>query len=337
MTPLLRIDGLRVEFDGGDVPLVAVDGAGLRVEPGEVVGLIGESGSGKSLTCRSVMRLIPRPGQITAGEIEFDGRDVLAMSGKELREFRAHDAGMIYQDPFSSLNPVYRIRDQIAETLRVNLGMDKGEARTHAVELLDGVGIRDPERRALSYPHELSGGMRQRVMIALATASRPRLLLADEPTTALDVTTQAQILALLLRLRAERGMAVLLVSHDFGVIAQVCDRVAVMYAGHVVETGPMETLYTNPQHPYTRALLESVPELESAGRRTRRPGIAGVPPELSEVLPGCVFMPRCRHAQPSCAEISMELQPVSAGHETACPVRPFAGADSPPARAGAQR
>jgi oligopeptide/dipeptide ABC transporter ATP-binding protein len=337
VTPLLRIEGLRVEFEGGDDPLVAVDGAGLSVEPGEVVGLIGESGSGKSLTCRSVMRLVPRPGRITSGEIEFDGRDVLAMSGQELRHFRAHDAGMIYQDPFSSLNPVYRIRDQIAETLRVNLGMAKGEARAHAVELLDGVGIRDPERRALSYPHELSGGMRQRVMIALATASRPRLLLADEPTTALDVTTQAQILALLLRLRAERDMAVLLVSHDFGVIAQVCDRVAVMYAGHVVETGPIAALYNNAQHPYTRALLESVPELESAGRRTRRPGIAGVPPELTDVLPGCVFMPRCRHAQPSCAEISMELQPVSAGHETACPVRPFAHADrAPAARSGAK-
>jgi oligopeptide/dipeptide ABC transporter ATP-binding protein len=337
VTPLLRIEGLRVEFEGGDDPLVAVDGAGLSVEPGEVVGLIGESGSGKSLTCRSVMRLVPRPGRITSGEIEFDGRDVLALSAQELRHFRAHDAGMIYQDPFSSLNPVYRIRDQIAETLRVNLGMAKGEARAHAVELLDGVGIRDPERRALSYPHELSGGMRQRVMIALATASRPRLLLADEPTTALDVTTQAQILALLLRLRSERGMAVLLVSHDFGVIAQVCDRVAVMYAGHVVETGPIAALYNNAQHPYTRALLESVPELESAGRRTRRPGIAGVPPELTDVLPGCVFMPRCRHAQPSCAEISMELQPVSAGHETACPVRPFADADrAPAARSGAK-
>jgi oligopeptide/dipeptide ABC transporter ATP-binding protein len=337
VTALLRIDGLRVEFDGGDGPLVAVDGAGLTVEPGEVVGLIGESGSGKSLTCRSVMRLIPRPGRVAAGEIEFDGRDVLAMSARELREFRAHEAGMIYQDPFSSLNPVFRIRDQIAETLRVNLGMDRAQARAQAVELLDGVGIPDPERRALSYPHELSGGMRQRVMIALATASRPRLLLADEPTTALDVTTQAQILALLMRLREERGMAILLVSHDFGVIAQVCHRVAVMYAGHVVETGPIEALYRNAQHPYTRALLESVPRLESAGRATRRPGIAGMPPELTDVLPGCVFKPRCRYAQPSCESISMALAPITPGHETACPVRPFAGADSEPAaRAGAQ-
>jgi oligopeptide/dipeptide ABC transporter ATP-binding protein len=330
VNPLLRIEGLRVEFGSEDPPLVAVDGAGLTVNPGEVVGLIGESGSGKSLTCRSVMRLIPRPGRVTAGSIEFEGRDVLALSAAELREFRAHDAGMIYQDPFSSLNPVFRVCDQIAETLRVNLAMSKSEARAHAVELLDGVGIPDPERRALAYPHELSGGMRQRVMIALATASRPRLLLADEPTTALDVTTQAQILDLLMRLRAERGMAVLLVSHDFGVIAQVCDRVAVMYGGHVVETGPLDALYTDAQHPYTRALLEAVPQLESAGRATRRPGIAGVPPELTDVLPGCVFKPRCRYAQPSCEAISMELAPVTPGHETACPVRPFADSGSQP-------
>jgi oligopeptide/dipeptide ABC transporter ATP-binding protein len=231
---------------------------------------------------------------------------------------------MIYQDPFSSLNPVFKVGDQVAETLRANLGMGKDEARRHTVELLDGVGIPDPERRALSYPHELSGGMRQRVMIALATASRPRLLLADEPTTALDVTTQAQILALLQRLRAERGMAVLIVSHDFGVIAQVCDRVAVMYGGHVVETAPIATIYEDAQHPYTRALLESVPELESAGRAVRRPGIPGTPPELTDELEGCVFAPRCSHARPACGAVSMALEDVAAGHRTACPVRPFA-------------
>jgi oligopeptide/dipeptide ABC transporter ATP-binding protein len=322
--PLLSIDGLRVEFGPTDAPLAAVKGASLTVAPGEIVGLIGESGSGKSLTCRAVMRIIHPPGRVAAGRIDFDGRDVLAMSTKQLRDFRAHDAGMIFQDPFGSLNPVFRIRDQVTETLRANLGMGRSEARTHAIELLDGVGIPDPERRALSYPHELSGGMRQRVMIALATASRPRLLLADEPTTALDVTTQAQILALLTRLRADRGMAVLLVSHDFGVIAQVCDRVAVMYGGHVVETAPMATIYNDAQHPYTRALLESVPELESAGKAVRRPGIAGVPPELHEVLPGCVFAPRCRHVQTGCDAVSMELETVAPGHETACPMRPFA-------------
>jgi oligopeptide/dipeptide ABC transporter ATP-binding protein len=322
--PLLAVDGLRVEFGTTGAPLAAVQDVGLEVAPGEIVGLIGESGSGKSLTCRSVMRLIQPPGRIAAGTVQFDGRDVLAMSKKELRDFRAHDAGMIYQDPFSSLNPVFRIRDQIAETLRCNLGMGRAEAEGHAVELLDGVGIPDPERRALSYPHELSGGMRQRVMIALATASRPRLLLADEPTTALDVTTQAQILALLGRLRDERGMAVMIVSHDFGVIAQVCDRVVVMYGGHVVESGPIETIYNEPEHPYTRALLESVPELESAGHAVRRPGIPGQPPELGEDLPGCVFAPRCRFAQDVCASVPMVLEPVGDGHVSACPVRPFA-------------
>jgi oligopeptide/dipeptide ABC transporter ATP-binding protein len=327
---LLEIENLRVDFGTRSEPLTAVKDVSLSVAAGEIVGLVGESGSGKSLTCRSVMRLIDQPGRIAGGTIAFEGRDVLAMSEKQLRDFRAHEAGMIYQDPFSSLNPVLRIRDQIAETLRVNLQMSKAQARSHAVELLDGVGIPEPERRALAYPHELSGGMRQRVMIALATASRPRLLLADEPTTALDVTTQAQILALLMRLRAERGMAVLLVSHDFGVIAQVCDRVAVMYGGHVVEMGPLDALYSNAQHPYTRALLEAVPQLESAGRPTRRQGIAGVPPELTDVLPGCVFKPRCRYAQPSCESISMKLEPVTPGHETACPVRPFADSAAKP-------
>jgi oligopeptide/dipeptide ABC transporter ATP-binding protein len=323
-SPLLKIDGLRVEFGPRDAPLAAVKGVGLEVRPGEIVGLIGESGSGKSLTCRSVMRLIHQPGRIAAGSITFEDRDVLAMSPKELREFRAHDAGMIYQDPFSSLNPVFRIGDQIVETLRANLGMGKDEAKAHAVELLDHVGIPDPERRALSYPHELSGGLRQRVMIALATASRPRLLLADEPTTALDVTTQAQILALLTRLRAEQGMAVLIVSHDFGVIAQVCDRVAVMYGGYVVETAPIETIYEQAEHPYTRALMQSVPELESAGRRVRREGIPGSPPELTDDLRGCVFAPRCAHARPGCETVSMALEDVAPGHRTACPVRPFA-------------
>jgi oligopeptide/dipeptide ABC transporter ATP-binding protein len=324
--PLLEIEGLRVEFGSRDHPLTAVKGVSLSIAPGEILGLIGESGSGKSLTCRAVMRLIHRPGRISAGRIAFEGRDVLAMTRADLRRFRASDAGLIYQDPFSSLNPVLRIGRQITETLRVNLGMDKSTARGHAIELLDGVGIPDPERRALSYPHELSGGMRQRVMIALATASQPRLLLADEPTTALDVTTQAQILKLLQRLRSERGMAMLLVSHDFGVIAQVCDRVAVMYGGYIVESGPIATIYNEAEHPYTRALLESVPELESAGAVTRRSGIPGSPPELTDVIAGCVFAPRCAHARSQCESISMELQSVGAEHRSACPVRPFAAA-----------
>jgi oligopeptide/dipeptide ABC transporter ATP-binding protein len=336
--PLLTIDGLRVEFDSADGPVVAVRDAGLSIRPGEIVGLVGESGSGKTLTCRSVIRLVPWPGRITDGRVEFDGRDVLAMSGKELRDLRAREAGMIFQDPFTSLNPVFRIGHQLSETLRLNLGIGKAEARTRALELLGEVGIPDPERRALSYPHEFSGGMRQRVMIALATASQPRLLLADEPTTALDVTTQAQILDLLVRLSKERDMAVLLVSHDFGVISQVCDRVVVMYGGYIVESGPIEALHKRPEHPYTRALLDAVPRLEAAGRRTRLPGIAGAPPQPTELPSGCVFKPRCPYALDSCDLVTMALEEIAPGHQTACPVRPFAPTEDAPAeRAGAHR
>jgi oligopeptide/dipeptide ABC transporter ATP-binding protein len=333
---LLTIDRLRVEFNLPSGRVVGVKEASIRIAPGEIVGLVGETGSGKSLMCRSVMRLVPPPGRIVAGEIEFDGRDVLAMSARELREFRAHDVGMIYQDPFSSLNPVFRIGHQLTETLRANLGLGATEAHARAIALLQDVDIHDPERRALSYPHEFSGGMRQRVMIALATASQPRLLLADEPTTALDVTTQAQILELLTRLSREREMAVLLVSHDFGVIAQVCDRVAVMYGGHIVETGPIEAIYTDSQHPYTRGLLESIPRLESAGQARRLPVIPGVPPDPAESPAGCVFKARCRYAQPSCEDVPMALEPVSPGHETACPIRPFAVPDVVGTRAGAR-
>jgi len=325
--PVLAIEGLRVEFDMPFGRLVALRGASLAIHPGEIVGLVGETGSGKTLVCRSVMRLMPPRGRIVDGRITFDGRDVLAMNTRELRNFRAHDVGMVFQDPFSTLNPVLRIGNQVAETLRVNFGLKKADAQAQAVELLRDVGISDPERRALSYPHEFSGGMRQRVMIALATASQPRVLLADEPTTALDVTTQAQILDLLVKLSAARGMAVVLVSHDFGVIAQVCDRVAVMYGGHIVETGTIEQIHDGAEHPYTRGLLDSIPRLESAGRPTRLPVIPGVPPEPTQSLSGCVFRPRCRYAQPECETVPMVLEPVSAGHETACPVRPFAGAD----------
>jgi oligopeptide/dipeptide ABC transporter ATP-binding protein len=324
--PLLSLKDIKIAFGPDDAPLEAVRGVSLDIAPGEVVGLVGESGSGKSLTCRSVMRLIAQPGRVSDGSVAFDGRDVLGLSAKELRAFRANDVGMIYQDPFSSLNPVFKIGDQLVETLRANRGLGKAAARAEAAALLDRVGIPDPQRRLLSYPHELSGGMRQRIMIALATASEPRLLIADEPTTALDVTTQAQILALLLKMRDELGMAILVVSHDFGVIAQVCDRVAVMYGGHIVETGPVATIYDDPQHPYTRALLESVPELESAGRPgPPRAGIPGQPPELGEQLPGCVFAPRCAFARPVCQSIPMVLAPVGPEHLSACPVQPFAG------------
>ncbi len=269
---LLEISGLRVEFPSEEGPLVAVKGVDLSLDAGEVLGLVGESGSGKSLTCRSVMRMVPDPGQISGGSISFDGEDVIGMYERQLRDFRAHSVGMVSQNPFGSLNPVFSVGSQLAETLRVNRGRSRRQAKGEAIELLDKVGIADPELRYSSYPHELSGGMCQRVMIALATASHPRLLLADEPTTALDVTTQAQILRLLAEMRREQGMAMLLVSHDFGVIAEVCDRVAVMYGGHVVETGPIDSIYHDPQHPYTRALLDSIPEA-----RRRRDDIAARP------------------------------------------------------------
>jgi oligopeptide/dipeptide ABC transporter ATP-binding protein len=330
VTPLLEIESLRVEFPGEEGPLVAVKGVDLAVEPGEVLGLVGESGSGKSLTCRAVMRLIPEPGAISAGSIRFDGEDVMSLGRKKLRDFRAHSVGLIYQNPFGSLNPTMRVGAQIAETLKVNRGLSNKAAKVEAVALLDRVGIEDPERRARAYPHELSGGMAQRVMIAISTASSPRLMLADEPTTALDVTTQAQILKLLGKMRAEEGMAMLLVSHDFGVIAQACDRVAVMYGGHIVETGPVETIYHNPEHPYTRALLNSVPELDSAGNVERRAALAGHPPELSDVIPGCVFAPRCEFARPGCEAVPMKLEPVGPDHHGACPVRPLAGAAAAP-------
>ena len=332
--PLLRIEDLSIAFGSDAAPQRAVRGVSLDVARGEIVGLVGESGSGKSLTCRSVMRLVPRPGRIATGSVTFDGRDVLAFSARELRALRANDVGMIYQDPFSSLNPVYKIGDQLVETLHANRGLGKAQAKAEAVALLERVGIPDPPRRLLAYPHELSGGMRQRVMIALATASRPRLLIADEPTTALDVTTQAQILELLLKMRATLDMAILLVSHDFGVIAQVCDRVAVMYGGHIVETGPVETLYRRPQHPYTRALLESVPELEAATRDRalrRRAGIPGRPPEIGEQLPGCVFAPRCAFARPVCTTASMALVPVAPAQASACVVHPFSDQKAVPA------
>jgi oligopeptide/dipeptide ABC transporter ATP-binding protein len=324
VSSLLEIESLRVEFPGAEGPLVAVKGVDLTIEPGEVLGLVGESGSGKSLTCRAVMRMVPEPGAISAGAIRFDGEDVLGLGKSKLRDFRAHSVGMIYQNPFGSLNPVMRVGAQIAETLKVNRGMGREAARKESVALLERVGIEDPERRYRAYPHELSGGMCQRVMIAIATASSPRLMLADEPTTALDVTTQAQILKLLGQMRAEQGMAMLLVSHDFGVIAQACDRVAVMYGGHIVETGPVETIYHEPEHPYTRALLNSVPELDAAGNVQRRAALPGHPPELSDFIPGCVFAPRCEYARQGCDAVAMKLREVGDEHASACPVRPFA-------------
>jgi oligopeptide/dipeptide ABC transporter ATP-binding protein len=318
--PLFRAEQLRITFPGAAGPLAAVGGASIEVRSGEVLGLVGESGSGKSLTCRSTVRLMPPHAQMTASELSFDGVDLLSLRPRQLREHRAHHVGIVFQDPFSCLDPTMRVGEQISETLRVNAGLGRNQARRRAVELLGGVDISDPERRYLAYPHEFSGGMRQRIAIAIAVSCQPKLLVADEPTTALDVTTQAQILTLLRRLRDQTGMAILLVSHDFGVIAQICDRVAVMYGGYVVEVGPIANVYTSPLHPYTRALLTAIPTIESAGKRSRRAGIPGQPPALGDIVSGCPFMPRCSMAVPSCASIEMALEEVTVDHSTACPV-----------------
>lgn len=315
---LLTIRDLRIAFPTRTGKTEVVRGVNLEVQAGETVGLVGESGSGKSLSCRSIIRLMAPRAQLSA-RIDFDGRDVMTMNTKELREHRARHVGMIFQDPFSCFNPTKRIGEQVAETLRVNAGMNKADAHARAIELLASVEIDRPEQRYRAYPHELSGGMRQRVMIAIAISAGPRLLIADEPTTALDVTTQAQILALIERRRLDLNMAVLLVSHDFGVIAQACQRVAVMYAGYVVESGPVDEICARPQHPYTRALLESIPSLDSAGQHVRREGIPGQPPTPGEMGPGCPFAKRCAYARPECAEVDMALQPVGEGHTTACP------------------
>lgn len=315
---LLTVRDLSIEFGRADAPLVAVHRVDLTIEEGEVVGLVGESGSGKSLTSRAIMRLVAHPGRISSGDIEVGGRSVLEMSKRELRQFRRSDVGMIVQDPSSSLNPVFRIGAQLSSTLRTNLGHDRTTARTLAIEMLDRVGIPRPDHVYRSYPHELSGGMRQRVMIALATAGHPRLLLADEPTTALDVLTQKQILLLLDEMRRERQMAMLLVSHDFGVIAQMCDRVAVMYGGRIVETGPVLDIYDDPQHPYTRLLLQSVPRLDPR-ERTRVDQHEGPSSELGPVRQECVFVNRCPHARKECASQYMELQWIDDRRQSACP------------------
>ena len=330
-TPVLSIDHLRIAFHKGGTDTTAVHDVSISIGRGEIVGLVGESGSGKSLTCRSALRLMPLGGRVEAGAVRVNGRDVLAMSRRELRELRAHQVGMIFQDPFTSLNPTLRIGRQLMETLRVNGAPSERAARDRAIELLTQVEIPDPQGRLRVYPHELSGGMRQRVMLALAIANDPDLLIADEPTTALDVSTQAQMLGLIKRLQADRGMSVLLVSHDFGVIAAMCDRVVVMYGGFVVEAGSIEQVYTSPRHPYTRALLEAVPGLEIPPPGSRRPTIQGPPLGTVSYDGGCPFEPRCGFRQPECRHVDMHIPDRQDAHVSACP---FVDASRPPAPVG---
>ena len=298
--------------------LLATNGVSFTVERGATLALVGESGSGKSMTCRSIIGLVPKPGEVIDGRVVFNGRDLLGLSMAELRRVRGGEIGMVFQDPTASLNPVYKVGNQIVEVLKIQRGMGSRQATRRAIELLDRVGIASPETQFHSYPHEMSGGMRQRAMIASAIAAEPMLLIADEPTAALDVTVQAQIMALLSELQEDTGMAMILVSHDFGVIAQHCDHVAVMYAGYIVEQAPVQEIFDHPSHPYTQALLASIPHLDAVNRSEIVP-VKGQPPELSRLPSGCPFSPRCGFVRDGCDSVPMSLQAVAADHVTACP------------------
>ena len=297
---LLDILNLTVEFGDGAEPFRAVDGVDLRVEEGEVVGVVGESGSGKSVTMLAIMGLVAYPGRVRADRLEFAGIDLATLPPAERRRITGKDVAMIFQEPMTSLNPCFTAGFQIMETLKVHEGGSRAARRARTIELLDQVGIPDPASRLQAFPHQLSGGMNQRVMIAMAIACNPRLLIADEPTTALDVTIQAQILDLLLELQSERGMALILITHDMAVVAETADRVAVMYAGQVVEQRPVDALFDAPRHPYTAALLESLPE-RGAGR-ARLPTIPGVVPGQFDRPGGCLFNPRCSLANDRCRD-----------------------------------
>jgi oligopeptide/dipeptide ABC transporter ATP-binding protein len=314
---LLRVENLRVGFGRPGREQVAVDGVSFTLAPGEVLGIVGESGCGKSVTALSILGLIPDPpGRIVGGRILLRGQDLAGIDEKTMNRIRGKDISMIFQEPMTALNPVFRVGEQISETLRVHEGLSRSQARARALQLIEKVGISNPEQRLDQYPHELSGGMRQRIMIAIALACGPQILIADEPTTALDVTIQAQILVLLRDLQREMGMAVVLITHDLGVVAQVVDRVVVMYAGRIVEEGSVAAVFARPSHPYTRLLLESIPLLE--GRQERLRTIPGMVPSLSNQPAGCRFHPRCPDARPACQERAPASFDVGPGHRAAC-------------------
>jgi oligopeptide/dipeptide ABC transporter ATP-binding protein len=318
--PLLEVRGLTTSFATRAGVVRAVTGVDLSIARGEVLGLVGESGCGKSVTSLSILGLIARPGRIEAGEVLFDGRDLRSLSERELRAIRGDRIAMVFQQPTSSLNPLMRAGDQIAEVLELHRNMKKAAARDRALELMRMVGIPDPEHRLRAYPHELSGGMAQRIMIAMALACEPELLIADEPTTALDVTIQAQILDLMRRLQRETGTAILLITHDLGVVAEMCDRVAVMYAGEIVEQTDVRTLIRQPAHPYTRGLIGSVPV--PGDLRQELAVIPGTVPNLIDLPAGCRFAPRCTarlvHNNLLAPEVHPELRSLAPGHEVRC-------------------
>jgi len=312
------VRALHTEFRTGAGLVRAVDGISYTVEHGETVAIVGESGSGKSVSALSILRLIPNPpGLITGGEILFDGKDLRHLAETEMREIRGRDIGMVFQEPMTSLNPVLTIGRQITETLEQHQGADRATADRRAIELLEMVGIADPKRRLKQYPHQLSGGMRQRVMIAVALACNPKLIIADEPTTALDVTIQAQILELMKTLARRFNVAQIIITHNLGVVARYATRVNVMYAGRIVESGPADAIYHAPRHPYTMALLRSVPRLDQP-RRARLDPVDGQPPDLTRLDGGCAFRPRCRFAVERCAQEQPALEPVESGHLAAC-------------------
>jgi len=317
--PLLEVKGLHTEFRTGAGVVRAVDGISYTVEQGETVAVVGESGSGKSVGALSILRLIPDPpGLITDGEIWFAGRDLRRLSEAEMREVRGRDIGMVFQEPMTSLNPVLTVGRQITEVLERHQGADRAAAERRALELLEMVGIADARRRLGQYPHQLSGGMRQRVMIAIALACNPKLIIADEPTTALDVTIQAQILELMKALTVKLNVALIVITHNLGVVARYASRVNVMYAGRIVEAGSAEDIYHNPRHPYTIALLRSVPRLDQP-RRARLDPVDGQPPDLTKLDGGCAFRPRCRFAVERCGQAKPPLAAAGeGGHMAAC-------------------
>jgi peptide/nickel transport system ATP-binding protein len=317
---LLEVENLQTHFRTPDGVNRAVDGVSFHVDEGETLAIVGESGCGKSVTANSILRLIPEPPGRIAGVIRFQGTDLLKLSERAMRAIRGNDISMIFQEPMTSLNPVLTVGRQLGETLRLHQGLDKRAAEGRAIEMLALVGIPEPRRRVREYPHQMSGGMRQRVMIAMALACNPKLLIADEPTTALDVTIQAQILALMADLKRKVGAAIVLITHDLGVVAEVAERVMVMYAGRKVEEAPVAKLFRSPRHPYTQGLLGAVPKLGSSltGTDTKLAEIPGQVPSLKERIPGCVFASRCALATEMCRQLAPALEAKAPGHVAAC-------------------
>ena len=321
--PLLRVEDLRVEFPSEDGVVHAVDGITYEISAGRTLGIVGESGSGKTVSSLTTLGLTRRQGARISGRIMFEGQDLVTLPEEQLRTIRGNDIAMIFQDPLSSLHPLYKVGRQLTEAVRAHRDVSRAAARARAIELLGLVGIPDPGKRVDQYPHEFSGGMRQRVMIAMALANDPKLLIADEPTTALDVTVQAQILALMERLQRELGMAIIIITHDLGVVAEMADDIAVMYAGRIVETASATRVFSNPEHPYTWGLLRSIPKLDRSRTEDLIP-IPGTPPSLINPPSGCHFHPRCPYAQPEHTRIDPALEPVpdAPAHHAACLLEP---------------